>query len=469
MELNIIKKIPSYESLADTIKEEIKKWRGLSREEIQNYRNKLDKLPRFFWVMENHFRGASAHCDFRIKMNDHLEGATIAHQVKGAIPDIDSIEKAKEISEEMFGSNPEKYWKFYPNMPPAKHCYSEPKANQPLIWLTFVKDVVEPGAVGATRFESGIFYGVDWGLGKIGANKPWFKEYFLYGSKFQGEKIGYKRLVFRLLPRRKEWTRIGKEEFHFEAFLTSEDAPPYILTQRAREKADYVPPDEISGLPYEFEEMVPAEMRWWDKKYDKDEKLKRIDSFYNFLSDKDIITGKKMNLENKNKLELTDLENSSNEILRKTKFVLHRIWWRGQKVVRFMPVTNYRFRFTKSDGKLVQIIFDEDPTIERVSGFAGLEKILDYGPPGKSDEPSEWFNFEGLLPAKSKENPNKELEAKAEIMDSGYINFIEENPNFRSFTIDGRVLKGYFILKRESPESDFWLFQRSALPGEKQT
>jgi hypothetical protein len=351
-------------------------------------------------------------------------------------------------------------------MDPATHIMADPKASQPLIWITFVDDKVEAGAVGSTRFESGIFAGVDWGILKLGADKSWFKEYFLYGSIFKGKNTNYKRLVFRLLPKREGWERAGKEEFHWEAFITEEGSPPYLLTQRAREKSDYVPPENVSGLPAEFEYIVPEELNWWKNKQSKDARLTKIGKFYNLLVTKKILTGKPIAMENAKKMELTN-ENSEFIVnLRKAKFVLHRIWWKGQIVVRGMPVTNYRIRFSEADGKFTQYVFSENPAEERESGFAGLQKPLNYGPEG-SKQPEAWFNFSGELSPKTDENPNKKLKANAEIVDSGTINFIEENPNFRSAQIEGKAIKGYFVFKRESPDADFWLFQRSALPGEK--
>jgi hypothetical protein len=52
-----------------------------------------------------------------------------------------------------------------------------------------------------------------------------------------------------------------------------------------------------------------------------------------------------------------------------------------------------------------------------------------------------------------------------EILDSGNMELLEDNANFSSFKFDGKILNGYYIMKRESPQSTIWVFSKSELPG----
>lgn len=64
-------------------------------------------------------------------------------------------------------------------------------------------------------------------------------------------------------------------------------------------------------------------------------------------------------------------------------------------------------------------------------------------------------------------NPNKILPAIVQIMDSGSVEFIEDTDLFSSFKFNGKLLKGYWVCRREDPKSEIWIFSRGKLPGEK--
>jgi len=225
----------------------------------------LLNLPKNFYVIVEHFRGKSVHKDFRVKMNEHLEGFTITDQRLGFLKeDVDSFEQAKSYVEQRDSG------RLYPEAPPAKHVFAIPKAKQPLVWLRVVKDIFPPGSVGATRFEEGVFYARDWGVLWQGVQKPYFKEFFLRGKNFSGT------LVFRLLTARPEWEKVPEEGLHWEAFFTRQDSPPYLLSRRGRERADYIPPEGVSGIPPEFENYIEnkyPDLVWWNGKEESRKKI----------------------------------------------------------------------------------------------------------------------------------------------------------------------------------------------------
>jgi len=438
-----IKKNQKIENLEEIIKtpeiskedeEKIEKWNSISAEEIKSM--DLKKLPKNFFVMVMHFRGKSVHFDFRRKENGFLNGETIASQVQGAIrEDIDSIEKAKEIAKKI---DDEKFFKFRPSMTGEAHILIMEKATQPIDWLAVIKDEVKPGTIGATRFEEGIFYGIDWGLLWRGVQKPYFKEFFLYGRNFK------RRMVERLLPTG-EWERVGKEKTNWQAWLT-DSSLPYLLSERGRKRKDYVPPEGESGISPEWENAIPDNLKWWNKNLQEKEKIKMMDSAYDWLIENGYIKAKKLKLS------------------KKEKFVLQRRWWKGQAVIRNQPKIFYDLRF-EEDGQIYTIRLNDSPLAEEKT--SAIIEETDYAPPkGKSSK--EWLSFEGEIPAEEipEENPNQDIPAYIEILDSGEYEMIEETETFIHFNFKGKKLKGRFALTREDPRSEIWIFSRSAKVGE---
>jgi hypothetical protein len=88
------------------------------------------------------------------------------------------------------------------------------------------------------------------------------------------------------------------------------------------------------------------------------------------------------------------------------------------------------------------------------------------------------MEFEGEVPAKSTPerlggmpfgNPNRDLSIFYDIKDSGPAEIIEDTDLFKSFKFEGKLLKGYYVLRREDLKSDIWIFSKGKLPGEKLT
>jgi len=430
--------------LPKEVREFIEKWQ-LSEEQVK--KTPLSKFPRGFFVLQLHPRGKSIHLDLRRKEDGHLVGFTILNQVEGAIKeDIDTLEELHNLSRKILRGD-ESLTKFYPNMPPGKNVQSVMKARQPLDWLKQVETVVEPGGVGATRFKPGLFDLLDCGIMKKGMEKPWARDYYIYGRHFKG------RISFRALTTQEKYTKAGKAPFFWICRFVKPETPPYVFTAAQRKKRDYVPTE--STLPYELETVIPSELRWWEKPLSRKERLRRIDQAYNYLIEKGIISGRKMQAS-------LDKEDSASKNTTERRFVLHRLWWRGQIVVRGMPVIHWRLRW-EDGGKARQFVFQKNPLVEE-SLFAGL-KPLDYAPP-KGESPHDWFDFSGKIPPGHPENKLKREEVNVEILDEGKVNIVEDSEEFISFEFKGKALKGYYIAKREQPGSSIWLLRRSEKPGE---
>jgi hypothetical protein len=210
-------------------------------------------------VMQIHYRGQSAHMDFRVAdaKVQYLLGYTVMVQKAGKIKeDVTSVEQAKRI---------EKNWDYYFKMSndpqtylvsPTRKLWVEYKGVEPKEWLN-VEGAVKPGEVGATRYEWGVFSIVDKPIVYYGCVKPDFHELFIYGKKFTG------RWVIRLLPN--PW-RTEQPRFAFVKLMWKpEDQMPYVLSERAVEK-QWIPPYGISALPPEIRKQIPREYQYWKVK-----------------------------------------------------------------------------------------------------------------------------------------------------------------------------------------------------------
>ena len=246
--------------------------------------------PKGTFHLDTHFRGASAHRDLRIKVNDHLRGWTITDQVEGAIKErVDSLAKARQ-----YKWNNSKIFKFQPDMGDKNvKTVAIPKSDQPSVWLN-VRNVVFPaGSVGATRFEKGVFLSVDEGMAYQGVQKPYFKEWFLRGRHFKG------RFVVRLIPVRPGWEKKPKSKLQFQCWMTASTAKgqlPYLLSPRGRSRKDVAPSEGESWLPPEWEAKIKSEFHWWPNSKSKQAKIKLIDEAYNDLIERGEIKARKLKL-----------------------------------------------------------------------------------------------------------------------------------------------------------------------------
>lgn len=362
----------------------------------------------FKFVLQWHYRGKSVHSDLRLEVNDHLVGLTLDDP--GGVGDKPRLSNNAEYSS-------------------AHKILAQPKARQPKEWLSITGEI-PPGSVGATRFLPAKFETKDRGTYDMGAQKPHLFEVFLHGNKFDG------RFMARKLPRSGAWEKAGKEALVW-FFWKPIDQSPYVLSTRGISQF-YTPPQGVSALPKDLEEKVPKDLRWWEKGFTGERALALIKEIRKLFLKREWLSAE----------------------LRSSEFVLQKHWWKGQEVIRNMPVVHFDLRWT-SGNKIDYFNLDGNPLEDSIMN--GVKK---------SCEDIRWMSFEGEIFGQNIEkrkwlvdgNPNKEISAFVEQLDKGKLDIIEERSDFMSFKFHGNKLKGYWIAKTSDGE---WTFQRSALPGQK--
>ncbi|MBA7496405.1 hypothetical protein ES702_07013 [subsurface metagenome] len=153
--------------------------------------------------------------------------------------------------------------------------------------------------------------------------------------------------------------------------------------------------------------------------------------------------------------------------LKKARFLLRRVHWRGQFVVRGMPVDHWDLLLDKGAKCLDEFAGMENP-LKQPEGVSCIRRDYCTGTPeGKPNK--EWMKFYGKsIPPNHPEwgNPNKRIPAYMDKVDEDSVNIISDTDTFVSFMFHGKELKGYWIAKRESPTAEMWVFSKSSLPGE---
>jgi len=388
-------------------------------------------------VMQNHYRGKSVHMDFRIKADNHLVGMTIAHEKPGKIKeDVKKVSQAKEI---------ERHWENYFKMSNKPQTYFVGrrklwitwKKPEPVSWLN-VEGVVEPGQVGATKREYGVFSIVDKPKVMFGAQKAAFREFFIYGKKFNG------RWVARLLPNpwREEMPNV---EFVW-LFWKPEDQTPYVLSQRAVRKK-WIPPKGSSCLPPEIREKIPEEFKYWLKE-NKSERLTLRDELV-----KQIRKGK-VKLANVSIVEFADEPPKIEKPIR-AKGVLQHHWWEAEvKPVRVGPSKeHWDLRIDWDPRKpLMQFVLTDNPISNNV-----VAATFKWCPE------KEWMKkgekIEYLRPG-TPGNPTRATPAYIEIIDKLDITIYESSDVFVKMDIRGKKLKGHWVAIRTDPRINVWELRR---------
>jgi len=311
----------------------------------------------------------------------------------------------------------------------------------------------KPGSVTATRFEWGVVVVEDDGFAYPTIKKPYFEEYFLDMKHYKG------RMVVRLIGVGEEWTKPPKGKLQWQTWFNLKDQTPYLVSRRARMKKDYVPDPEVttaSGPPPDWEKKIPIAMRWWGTDISRQEKLAKMDEAYNFLVGKGMLKG-------------YPLKTKPTKEAGIATFIVRRHWWKGQKVIRDMPVQHYDLVLDTGKAHLEEFNLEKDPLIAANlgGGIPAFKKIVTVGTP-IGGTVKDWMKFEGSIPPNHPEwgNPNKKIEAHMKILDRGRVNIIETSDLFISSEFQGRVLKGYVIFRRNSPGAKLWVMKRGTLPGQ---
>jgi len=155
------------------------------------------------------------------------------------------------------------------------------------------------------------------------------------------------------------------------------------------------------------------------------------------------------------------------------RFLLRTHYWRGQTVVRALPVIHYDLVFEDERGRVRQFVFEggRNPVDRSRAGETGIAATLaaigsGNTPPG-GDSPRAWLapGKRWELPPGHSENPTKELPVFMDAVDAGAMQVLEDSDLVWKARLDGRKLHGVFIATRTSPSDEVWTFRRSDGPG----
>jgi hypothetical protein len=446
------------------------------------YMEYLPEQAKREFMMHLHYRGRGAHLDIRFEgpTSKYLIGWTISMQNPGVITEsVDSLQAARR-----WFKNPDA-WKIDfaegrvkqrrvrgGQIRPAQ-LYASRKAKEPLPWMRF-EGRVEPGEVGATKYEYGTFLIIEKGQIQTGTQKPYFHEYFLHGKIFSG------RIAFRLLGRLEKDTRapvfvdhagfqqfgglakqardvlpigVASEDFrdpYFWSFMQPIDQRPYVLSPDAKEKK-WMPPKGISALPEEIRSQLPLQYRYWNESGEAARTTRD-------MLIEDLGSGK-MKLDFEKLLYGRQIQKAA------YPYVLQWHYWKKVKVIRVGPSTqHWDLRIDFGKPPLFHLVLERDPLdSEEVSGYEkpseersamerGAEKPEYLAPSGDAKEGQPGFN---------PWNPTKDTPAWVEMLDHGEVEVLERTPNLLKIQFTGGKMKGTWLLTREETGSNFWLMQHT--------
>jgi len=385
-------------------------------EELQ----KQSKLHRFMelpppgkngkepFVLQHHFRGeGSVHWDFRFKVNSHLNGITILDN-----PKIEKFPTSKAEADEIARTADFKF-KPVPGME-GKKCRAELKASQPLEWLK-IQGKVPPGRVGATAHKPGFFNIIDRGTITFGAQKPYFHEYFLHGSKFKNLRVILRAIRLpRLDPETKEPIQ-GKYDLVWSIWIPK-DQDPYAVSKRAQ-KENWFPPKNF----------IPIPDYWISKNKEKfEEWLKRAKAHWSGT--------KKL------------LKALAYYTLHEHKWI--RLGRTGEPVgSRKLPQREW-FLHLQIDGK---------PRTWRLEFNPLWAYPLAASYEGRTNK--RWMDFEGTLEPGEAWNPNKKLKSRMVILAKGRVEVDasrESNREILKLSFKSGTMKGTWILSQEERGSEIY-------------
>ena len=388
-ELNILLKIP--EKIDPTEKE--------SKEGPQSPIMDLPKEKKpYRFVIQEHIRGKSSHLDIRFEVNSHLIGFT--------------MDDPGRVGNPLRFKNDAEYSS-------AHKVLCQLKSRQPKEWLK-TKGEIEPGKVGATKELPAKFKILDSGTYEMGAQKPYIIEVFLSGKIYKG------RFIFRKLPTKEEWKdKAGKQPFVWFAWKPIDQAP-YVLSQRSL-KQEWVPTKGRSALNSEWENKIPKELKWWEKNWEGAKAIASIKEIRKILLKRNILN------------------------LERFSFTLQKIWWKGQKVIRDVPVEQWWLKFSNG----IYFVLDANPQTQK-KGINAIKKTF--------TDINKSMEFEGDIPPNNPGNPNKKIPAHVEILEKGKLTIIESTEKFINFRFSGTKLSGFWIAKSTDGAFVFETAQATATP-----
>jgi ribonuclease BN (tRNA processing enzyme) len=383
----------------------------------------MDNKPHRF-VMQMHFRGKGAHIDHRwvrIPGGHILDGMTIAAMKPGITKKpVETVSQAKELAETP------NLWKIS-NTPSVLRMFAEEKKPEPAEWLTY-EGIVKPGEVGATKEEYGVFYIWDKGVQFLGAQKPYFKEFFLAGKKMTG------RLIYRLIERRKP---PGVKSAFLWLCAKPIDQTPYVLTRRAV-KDEWVGPWNASCLPPELAKQTPKEFQFWLNK-DIKKRLEIRNNLVTALKKKEVVlTYEGLKLE-------TDT----------VPYVVQYKYYKKRTLIRVGPSEEQWFvRLQDKPDSCMTFLLDENPLLVELS-------------PGKLiREDVSWMKKKGYIAPGQPGNPTPDTPAFIVEMTKGRAVIVQSSDSFFKLQFLSGNMKGLWIAKKELGGT-LWILSRTELPQPK--
>lgn len=229
-----------------------------------------EKKWRF--VIQHHYRGKSAHADFRGEHADRLIGFTMFDMIPDAIKKpvltLDDAKKAdnSEAFKVNWGKGEFRLRESAGGGVRPADVRSVPKEAESKEWLD-KEGIIKPGNIGSTENFPGVLSILDQGEIEYGAQKPFFHEYFLSGKKIRG------RLIFRKLTQKEAESKKAdavlspgekdeKESGELWVAMQPIDQTPNVLSVSAIEK-NWMPPQGVSALPKNMRDAVPENLRYW--------------------------------------------------------------------------------------------------------------------------------------------------------------------------------------------------------------
>lgn len=406
-----------------------------------------DEGKTYKYVIQRHYRGQSAHLDFRMETDQgYLIGWTLMDAIEGkVIVPVLTLKEAR-LHDAM------DIWKFDWEKGEVKereisggvirpaNIRATEKKPEPLAWFD-VEGVTPPGTVGATREFPGVFSIIDKGTIEYGAQKPYFHEYFLSDGKLKG------RFCFRIIGRHAAKESIlppGVEEEaprtpYFWVMMQPIDQTPYVLSDGAIDKK-WLPPKGTSALPKVIRKNVLDRLQFWK------------------AATKDALEQRK-ELASMEELNIAFATPPSPGVKGdQSHFVLQHHWWRGPIVIRFGPSTEHWDLRVKPDSKIWHLVLKNNPL--DLSG-----SVMGYEKPCTDPEAMKKGikDIEELEPG-TEWNPTKDTPAFIKALDHGNCTVLEDSDTFKKIEFKGEHLRGLWTFTREDPESDLWIMARGGLP-----
>lgn len=482
---------------------------------VHRYMEYPEKNSERRFVIQSHIRGESQHMDFRMEVNDHLNGWSI---VGGSTSDPVTPEKMNtnrnkgyraetkcysvHCNEWMYDIEENSDGTFTANYKVELESLSydeglEELARQPKTWLK-VKGDIKPGKVGAGIEAPGRFEILASGHYWEGTQKPYFHEYFIKGGPFDK----FTRIIFRgvrvarIDPDTKKPIK-GQYEMLWRCMIPG-DQTAYALKRGV--KKGWKPPKDIIPIP---PDQRKGEL--WDKwqeymKTKTPSKEKEEEGFthrdcFKFATCKDPDTlanpdgpackGFILSEELAKELEqlpFADYKNFDDCVekimakkgldkkrasaycafiarrtgeLAKARFTLHMNSWMGPVHVRGIPEKEWYLRIDAGDGIRSWVMTEGDPVYESPQPMNYEGKVS-----------KKWMDFEGVIKPGKTYNPNKELDAKMIIEDNGTVDWdskIENGVETIHAKFHGKKLKGEWEIVQEEKGQDTFTMEKLSM------